>query len=216
MIIQDRDIEIIKWINSYGFATAGQIQRKMSVGESTAYIRIKKLVDGGYLARERILHGSARVHKPTNKAIRLACDDLPPVKQISLPSYKHDQALTDLALSLERQHRGVFTPERRIRHALGENSIGRAGRIPDGIFESDSHHKPIAIELELSVKSKQRLKNIFNSYMSNLDYAQVWYFTDQQTVRNALLRSLPKNQSVIEVHTLNPTPDHKENDHGSI
>ena len=57
MIFQNRDVEILRWVNGFGFASADQICKWMGVGTTAGYVRVKKLVDGGYLARERILHG---------------------------------------------------------------------------------------------------------------------------------------------------------------
>lgn len=57
MIFQERDALILRWINGFGFASADQIRQFMKVGNTVAYVRIKKLVDGGSLTRERILHG---------------------------------------------------------------------------------------------------------------------------------------------------------------
>lgn len=68
MRFQQRDIEILKWVNGFGFASAAQISGFMRVVETTAYIRLKKLVSAGYLTRERILHGQSRIHRLTKWA----------------------------------------------------------------------------------------------------------------------------------------------------
>jgi len=67
MIFQERDAKILRWLNGFGFASADQIKRFMGVGKTAAYVRIKKLVEGGYLRQERILHGQARIHRLTKQ-----------------------------------------------------------------------------------------------------------------------------------------------------
>jgi hypothetical protein len=58
--------------------------------------------------------------------------------------------------------------------------------------------KPIAIELELSVKSRARLNSIIEEYGGNLSVEEVWYYTDQSDVARAL-ESAAKGYSFIKV-----------------
>ena len=46
--------------------------------------------------------------------------------------------------------------------------------------------KPVAIELELSVKSLARIQSIINGYGGNLGVKEVWYYTDQMNVVRAI------------------------------
>ncbi len=185
MIFQERDSGILRWINGFGFASAEQIKGFMKVGDAAAYLRIKKLAEGGYLARERILHGQARIHKVTKKGIVASGDVLVPLGYVNLGTFRHDYKLVDLALMLEAQTGGRFTPDRRIRHDEGLSGVGRLGHIPDGYLQI-GEDKPIAIELELSVKSRVRIQSIINEYGGNLGVKEVWYYTDQKDVARAI------------------------------
>lgn len=188
MIFQERDKKILRWINGFGFATAEQIQRFMGVKTTTAYVRIKKLVDHGYLKRERILHGESRIHRVTKKGVQASGDHILPLKKINLGTYLHDRSLVDLALKLEESEHGKFQPERQIRHDEGLSGLGNTGHIADGYLFLQNQ-KPIAIELELSVKSRARLNNIIREYGGNLSVSEVWYFTDQNQVFNAIQKA---------------------------
>lgn len=185
MIFQERDVEILRWINGFGFASAEQIRGFMQVNDSTAYARIGKLVKHGYLERQRILHGQARVHKVTKKGVIASGDALVPLAYVTMGTFRHDFMLVDLALMLERQTGGRFTPDRRIRHNEGLSGVGQLGHVPDGYLHI-GEDKPIAIELELSIKSRQRIQNIVNGYGGNLDVKEVWYYTDQEDVARAI------------------------------
>jgi hypothetical protein len=185
MIFQERDAQILRWVNGFGFASADQIRQFMKVGNTVAYVRIKKLVDAGYLSRERVLHGQARVHKVTKKGVLVSDDGILPLKYINLGTFRHDFKLVDLALMLEQKTGGVFTPDRRIRHDEGLSGVGQLGHIPDGYLHIGDD-KPIAIELELSVKSRIRIQNIIDDYGGNLNVKEVWYYTDQMNVVRAI------------------------------
>lgn len=185
MIFQDRDTDILRWVNGFGFASAEHIRQFMGVGKTAAYVRIKKLVDGGYLVRDRILHGQARIHKVTRNGVTATGDAVLPLKYVNLGTFRHDYKLIDLALMLEAQTGGTFIPDRRIRHDEGLSGVGQLGHIPDGYLYIDDD-KPIAVELELSVKSRVRINEIVNSYGGDLSVKGTWYFTDNKSVKRAI------------------------------
>ena len=197
MIFQERDAKILRWLNGFGFASADQIKRFMGVGKTAAYVRIKKLVEGGYLRQERILHGQARIHRLTKQGSVAINDGILPLKHVNLGTFRHDYKLIDLALSLESDLGCRFTSERRIRHDEGLSGVGQLGHIPDGYLHLDDD-KPIAIELELSVKSRERLNSIINEYSCNLGVKEVWYYTDSNEVVRAIEKAI-KGYSFFKV-----------------
>ncbi|MCB1563295.1 MAG: hypothetical protein KDJ75_06955 [Alphaproteobacteria bacterium] len=185
MIFQERDAEILRWVNGFGFASAEQIRQFMKVGNTAAYVRVKKLVEGGYLARERILHGQARIHKVTKKGVLASGDAVLPLNYVNLGTFRHDFKLVDLGLMLEEQTGGTFQPDRRIRHDEGLSGVGQLGHVADGYLHI-GEDKPIAVELELSVKSRARIQSIIDGYGGNLAVKEVWYYTDQKSVAAAI------------------------------
>ena len=188
MIFQDRDADVLRWINGFGFASVDHIKAFMGVGQTAAYVRIKKLVEDGYLERERILHGQARIHKVTKKGIIASDDGVLPLKYVNLGTFRHDYKLIDLALMLEAETGGKFTPDRRIRHDEGLSGVGQLGHIPDGYLHI-GNNKPIAVELELSVKSRARIQSIIHDYGGNLNVQEVWYYTDNKEVVRAISKA---------------------------
>ena len=189
MRLTERDILLFKWINGHGFVTADQINRFLSVAKTTGYRRIKKLVDHGYIKREKILHSAGAAHFITKQAKDACGDNLEILKKISLGGYIHDLALVDLSLDLEKNYQANFISERRLRLWGGIGGVGVEGHMPDGILEL-SNGKKWAIELELSVKAASRLDKIMRFYNCNFDYNEVHYFMSDQVVKNAVQKSI--------------------------
>ena len=108
---------------------------------------------------------------------------------------------------LEEETGGKFTPDRRIRHDEGLSGVGQLGHIPDGYLQI-GEDKPIAIELELSVKSRARINSIINDYGGNLSVKEVWYYTDSQDVARAISKAAD-GYSFIKVKQI-PSEDKKE------
>ena len=157
----------------------------MQVKTTAAHVRVKKLVDDGYLKKDRILHGQAKVHTLTPKGRMICEDDLYHLTDINLGTFRHDTLLIDLALWLEQKTGGHFIPPRRIRHNEGLSGVGQIGHIPDGYLVI-GQEKPVAVELELSVKSYTRIKGIIDDYGGNFRVSEVWYYTDRKDVERVV------------------------------
>lgn len=174
MRVVDRDYELLRWINSVGFVSIEHIAMWMRVVKSTAYVRMKKLTNAGYLIHEYVFYGEGGVYRLTNKGVQLCNSNLPYLSSISAGSYRHDLAVTKLNLDLSRHLNCSYVPEREIRHEKGVNNFGQVGHTPDGVLSISS--KKIAIELELNKKGLRRREKIVSWYMKNFEFDQVWYF----------------------------------------
>ena len=204
-----RDEKILGWINGFGFANADQIMRYMGVQKSACYTRLKKLVEAGYLEHEYVLHGAFGIYKLTQKGVFASGDHLRPVGDIRLGTFKHDLALVDLALDICEILEGNFVPQRRLRHDEGLSGVGRFGRVSDGYLHLKDEEKPIAIELELSVKARSRLNSIVNDYGSDLSVKEIWYFCNDQSVKSALQKA-SAGYSFIKIFDLHDISSIKE------
>lgn len=173
----ERDNAILKWINGFGFASADQIMRFMGIQKSACYARLKKLVSGGYLIHEYVLHGMPGVYRPTALGALTASDTLAPINSIKLSLFKHDLALVDLALYLSLEYEGVFTPNRRFKNEYAELSKELPSSIADGYLSlKDNDKSLIAVELELQAKAKSRLIVAMESHIENSFVSEVWYY----------------------------------------
>lgn len=185
-----RDLNLLRWINSVGFVTINQIAQRLKISHPTAYVRAKKLVFHEYLLHERIFHGAAGIYRVTYEGVQVSGSPLPPLRKVSLGSYHHDLLVTSLSLSLLERFGGCYVPEREIRHGDGLDCFARKGHTPDSVFLLNG--KKIAIEVELSKKAKRRRSEIFNYYLKNFDYQEVWYFCGDKEIEGQLKPFLEK------------------------
>src|SRR3990167_7913708 len=78
--------------------------------------------------------------------------------------------------------------------------IGKSGHLADGILILPDGVK-IAIEIELSMKSKHRLKKIMNAFSGQLKIKEAWYFCADNIIP-AVSAIVGKRTSFIKVHSL--------------
>ena len=84
----------------------------------------------------------------------------------------HIEAVTDVRLLLEQELRlGEWRCERSLAQRSPSRSDVRA-HLPDGVLDTGSER--IAVEVELTLKSRARLTAIIDELAA--EYAQVWYF----------------------------------------
>lgn len=190
MLLTARDRRLLQWINGHGFVTADQAAVWMGVCSRIGRRRLKVLVEGGYLQRKRFGLNDPQFHWLTRQGWEASGDHLAPPKQINRVTYVHDRMLVDLSQVLVAHTKGDFIPERRLR---AEKRGGRKGRwqeghTPDGLLYVGDQ-KPIAIELEVSLKERHRLRKIVTDYVVDRSLREVWYFVTNGTVRRAVERA---------------------------
>lgn len=190
MRLTDRDRKLLFWINSHGFVTIGQAAQWMRIEYQTAQRRLKILFDHNYLKRQTFEHHGPMCHWCTQNGCDAAGDSLRPPKSINRVTLHHDRMVVDLAALLQTQHGGSFLPERRIRSDIKKKRPGRQNdHLPDGLLYLEGQ-KPIAIELELSLKESIRLEQIIRNYVTNTKLGAVWYFVKNDAVRRPLMRHI--------------------------
>ena len=189
MLFTSRDHRLLQWINGHGFVTADQAAAWMGVCPRIGRRRLKVLVEGGYLQRKRFGFNDPQFHWLTKQGWEISGDDLAPPKQINRVTYLHDQMLVDLSQKVVAHTKGDFVPERRLRaeRQAGRKGRWRGGHVSDGLLYVGDK-KPIAIELEVSLKERVRLRKIITDYVVDQRLWQVWYFVTNDTVKRAIER----------------------------
>ena len=184
MRLTGRDLELFCWINGHGFVVARQVADWMGASRQAAHRRLGLLHREGYLLRDRLFHGDDRAYRISAMGQEASGDGLSWLEMISPATYRHNHMLVDLAEALTRKTGGEFTPERRLRQERVIDGLGRNCHLPDGVLQVNGK-KPVAIELELTAKSRRRLETIVDHYLQS-DLGEVWYFAGDEQIRRKL------------------------------
>jgi predicted transcriptional regulator len=198
MQLTKRDEAILCFINEAGFCVMPQIQREFNIKFPRSYQIMKRLVDGGYVVHEQIFKSKHGIYYVTRKGAENTL--LPPLSHIALGSYKHQLTITDIRQQLRVKHPDTkWVSERHLKQQKFYYGIGKTGHIADGILVFPNKRK-IAIEIELSMKGKNRLEKILNAYGGQLDIEEAWYFCPDTLTHS--LAVMAKNKSYIKIHSL--------------
>lgn len=172
--LTERDINILRFINDMGFCEMPHIDKKFGLKKTTNYRVINKLIEYELVQHKRIIFGRHGIFYLTKKGSSYT--DLPPIKNISLGIYYHHVALIDVHLKLlELYPEASWLSERKLKQENMSTGLGNLKHTSDGIL-SFSDEKKIAIEVELTMKSKRRLNQIVKFYAANLAINEVWYY----------------------------------------
>lgn len=188
MRLTARDRRLFQWINGHGFVTARQAATWMGAGYRVGARRLSRLVAAGYLQHKRFDHAGPRVHWLTRQGWEASGDPLNAPTTINRVTYFHDTMLVDLSQALVAETGGAFTPERRLRADLLAKGRRTKNHLPDGLLHLDGQ-KPIAIELECSAKTADRLRKIVTDYVVDTKLQAVWYFATSSDVRRLIERT---------------------------
>jgi len=201
-LVTDRDRQLLRFVAAHRFVLAAHVQAWLGPCMSVCYRRLDALTNAGLLTYRRIFHAQPGCYQITNGGLGLAGSDLPRPK-IDLRTYAHDSDLVWLWLAA---HQGQFgdtktlLAEREMRHhdqlqePFGERfrleliGVGAHGRprlhYPDVLVVRTDGHQ-VAVELELTLKSRRRLSTILAAYSARPGL-KVMYFTSSRAVTTAI------------------------------
>lgn len=201
MQLTARDLEIISWIDSFGYVTAQQVFSQFNLNPKRGYRRLRLLVQEKYLLHKRIFIGKPGVYQAGGKGLALIADDpeqppgLAPVRPATM---EHNLLLVDLALALIKKTGGTWKTDRQIRREAGFVPNGQ--RVPDGVLTLPDGKK-VAVELELTTKSTRRLEKILKGYARATGYDEVWYFAQRPALAEKI-RELSRRMPFVRVFLL--------------
>lgn len=190
MQLTERDLRLMYWINSIGYVTIEHIVTWLNISYVTAYARLRKLVNNGYLLHERIFHCQPGIYRVSHEGAKICSSPLPPLRKVVLSTYKHDITTTSLGLTLTSEKGCEFIPERLLRHIEGKSGFGDNNHIADGVLIKND--EKIAVEVELTKKSARRREKIMFGYLKNIAYKEVWYFCNSGEVMELIKKMQPK------------------------
>lgn len=178
-------------------AEARQIAAWQEMDRAHVFRRCKRLVELGLLRQERVVHGRPGLYVATKAGLEFAGLELAPAR-VNLWSYVHSVELVWLFIDLAREFGTTrLATERAIRaHELGhawaakrareryEPSYALAGGggprslyFPDLVVDGGAPDgRRLFVELELSVKSAARRRELVRAYRRSAQVGQVRYY----------------------------------------
>lgn len=199
MKLMQRDKQIMTFINSVGWCTANQLQRRFELKWWIFYRLMKRLINAGLVIHKQVNFEWQGIYYLSPKGARYT--DLPPIERIAKGVFDHQHYLVELVLKLsERYPEAVWISERHLVQQKFQDGLGKSGHVSDGalIFPDG---KKISIEVELSLKSKRRLREIMNTYAATLAYKEIWYFCGSEYVMNGVTKMVGK-RSFFKIYSL--------------
>ena len=176
----------------------------MRISERACNRRLKLLIDAGYIERKSVLYGVPRLYSLTNRTRSLigAGRNKPNVRADKII---HDIAVLDTVVYFMKRD-GLklsdIVSDKEMQSKDGFNA--RKKHYPDFIFFSKG--ESYAVEVELSAKSKARLKNNIQNNFIEYDY-QIWVVSKSDiSIRKVIkdnMETYPNITEIIEIESVN-------------
>jgi len=193
MNITHRDIEIFKLIANYGMLSTKQINSICFnlIATTTVLRRLRILEDKKYIQRLLGLETQDVLWVLLPKGAGAAGVAIPK-RHWSKNLLEHDHKLISLRLNLESS--GIshsWIPEHLIRANIFRNNDFRTAKeklIPDGLMATvaDGKRLSVAIELELTLKNKDKLHKTLSRYKRQEGIIGVWYLGPTTSLLNSI------------------------------
>ena len=184
LVITPRDVDLLRMIHEHRYSPYNHIETAFWPGRSTqangCYRRIEILVDGGYLARDRSRKNGQVVYLLAQKGFqelktRGLDQGLVLYRKTKDFDRNIDHDLKVLTLRIKFREMGIH--DWRCERILKEKDYLK--RIPDGVVLLKGKYN-LAIELENSLKTKSRYREIFSYYRENKDYSLILFVVDDE------------------------------------
>jgi DNA-binding MarR family transcriptional regulator len=196
--LTDRDMEIMRFINDFGFCEMPQIEKRFDIKPQRSYRVIGRLIRVGLVKHERGFHRSYGAYYLTIQGAK--CTELPAIEKISLGQYKHQIALINVYIKLRQEYpQANWISERQLKFEKFYDGIGKRGHIADGMLIFPDG-KEVAIEVEMSVKGKSRIEKILKGYAAQFTIKEVWYYCSPNVI--SALTALSAKMPFIKINNL--------------
>ena len=196
--LTERDVQILVFINEFGFCTLQHLETQFCFKKPRSSQIMRRLVNAGLVVYDRIFYERPGVYHLTQKGARYT--GLPPLKRIPLGNYIHEITLLDVYLKLKIDYPdALWISERRLKQDKFFESVKKGGHISDGMLVFQGGLR-VAIEVELTLKSRERLEQIFKNYGTQFEINEVWYYCAESIM--APLRKGAMNMPWIQIFSL--------------
>ncbi|MDQ6746147.1 MAG: hypothetical protein M3Z27_09080 [Actinomycetota bacterium] len=236
--LTERDRRILAFIADHRLVLASHVQALLGVAPDAAQTRLRKLERSGYLDRRALFHLQPACYQVTSRGLGAIGSELPRPRGVDMREYVHDVGTAWLWLAAGRGAFGPVAEvlsERQLRsregfprqdgtgneqggdRAAGERygvrlwDFGPGGRerlhYPDLLLRTPEGQR-IALELELSAKSRARLDKVMSAYAAERRIDAVVYLVDRPEIGRRVRAAATRAgvSSLVHVEQFSWTP----------
>jgi predicted transcriptional regulator len=198
MQLTARDLDILRFINDFGFCEMPHINQRFGLKHPRNYQIMGRLIHSELVKCDAIFYRRHRMFRLTGKGAKYT--DLPALHRVALGNFKHNLSLIEVYLKLRALYsEATWISERALKHDKYFKGVGQHGHVSDGILLLND--RQVAIEVELTSKGKNRWEKILNAYSAELSINEVWYYATQAVSQS--LCALASKMPFIKVFDLN-------------
>lgn len=189
-MFNSRDVKLCEYLLSFGFLSSEQIKKLLfpTTNKRTMLRRLRVLKQQKRLNRFEVSTGGQVLWYLTPSQVEQMKGKLV-IKKINKNVLNHDLLVNDLRLQFEQQKVGsswksghYFKHLASLKKKLEDSA---SDTIPDWVVTI--HHRVCALEVELHLKSKERMLKVFRTYSDNKEISLIWYFVPTESMRKRLL-----------------------------
>lgn len=166
--LQARDLQILAWACEQYAARADHVEVLLGSGPRTTQRVMARLRDAGLIEARRLLAGDPQWAIPTSRGLRAANQGYA-LWRPRIGLLAHVAAINDVRLHIQaRAPESEWVPER----LLAKERAPRE-HLPDALVLTEDGQR-VAIEVELTVKSKRRVGPILDELSGGYDTVLYW------------------------------------------
>ena len=161
-LLRRRDLDALAWVGEQYAARVDHLEQLTDCGPRTMQRTVARLREAGFISVRRILVGEPAWILPTPAGLR-ACGSSFGVWAPRIGLLSHVGAVNDVRLHIQTRSPGS---EWICERALARDRTGRE-HLPDGVVLLDGQR--VAIEVELTIKSRRRVTAILDELTARYD-----------------------------------------------
>ena len=173
-------------------------------GQRACDRRVKLLREHGYIGKQKYLYGVPSLYTLTHMG-KILLGASPRVEKISIAQIAHDIAVVDTAIYFSLKNDIDFESIVTEKQLHSIDGFGTRKHHPDFVFVLND--KKYCVEVELSLKAKDRLKKIVADNFMNYD-CQIWVVPNSEYRIRAILAESMNIYTNIEILSIEEVQDY--------
>jgi hypothetical protein len=212
-VITNRDRDVVDWIARIGAVQPEHVMFRFGMGRTVVYRRLAALESAGLIERFRLLHGQPALIVATKAGLRLCGLEHLGVTKVSAGAAAHWQASALIAAVIDRGDsrgsiggvREIRAAQRTARQPVASATIGAASHFPDLVLwgpQGAGQPGGTVIEVELTAKAPDRLRQILNAWSSArlLEIVAAVVYVCTPEARRAVTRAIEATYTQKDIH----------------